>query len=65
MTSDAENDDVKSSAGRKSGAAARAERLAAALKENLKKRKDQARSRRRVECAIESHQPVSGDKTER
>jgi hypothetical protein len=31
---------------RKSGAEKRAERLAAALKENLKKRKEQARARR-------------------
>jgi hypothetical protein len=34
---------------RKTGAAARAERLAAALKQNLKKRKEQARARRRAE----------------
>jgi hypothetical protein len=59
MTSDEEN-----GVRRTSGAAARADRLAAALKENLKKRKDQARSRRRVECPIESHQPISRDKTE-
>jgi len=33
----------------KSGADTRAERLAAALKQNLKKRKEQARARRRAE----------------
>ncbi|HEX9881063.1 MAG TPA: hypothetical protein VGA65_01000 [Hyphomicrobium sp.] len=50
---------------RKSGADARAERLAAALKENLKKRKEQARARRRPEEANAPASPASKDPTER
>jgi hypothetical protein len=49
---------------RKSGAAARAERLAAALKENLKRRKEQARARRRADDARAPAPSASKDRTE-
>ncbi|HEY7670176.1 MAG TPA: hypothetical protein VH852_06005 [Hyphomicrobium sp.] len=50
----------KSGGGRKTGAAGRAERLAAELKANLKKRKEQARARQRPSGAEPSAAPAKG-----
>ncbi len=49
---------------RKAAGPARAERLAAALKENLKRRKEQARARRRADDARGPAPPASKDRTE-
>jgi len=54
------NDDVARGP-RNSGAAARSERLAAALKANLKKRKDQARARGRTSGTKQSTAPPGDD----
>lgn len=48
---------------RKSGAASRSERLAAALKANLKKRKDQARARASSGETKQSAAPAGEDDT--
>ena len=48
--------------GRKKGGQGRAERLGAALKANLRKRKDQARARARLHDGKEQSQAPAGDK---
>jgi hypothetical protein len=50
--------------GKKKGGQGRAERLAAALKANLRKRKDQARARDRQQETKEQGQAPAGDKSD-
>jgi hypothetical protein len=50
--------------GKKKGGQGRAERLAAALKAHLRKRKDQARARDRQQETKEQGQAPAGDKSD-